>query len=268
LRRARALATTAALLLTLPATSTAAPSVKLTAGFIPDRLNTPTTISFGVHISTPGAVPPPLTGIALQYPVDLGLATSGIGLADCLPNQLQTYGPTGCPSNSLMGHGTATAELPLPPETFTEKARITLVAGPPTENHLSFLVYAEANTPVSAEILFSALLLPEPAPFGGRLQFNVPIVPGLPRAPDVSIVSLHTTLGPLGLIYHERIHGKTISYHPQGIISPPTCPHGGFPFAATLTFQDDTTTQAHTTVPCPGVTHRAGIRAARRRGSA
>jgi hypothetical protein len=33
---------------------------------------------------------------------------------------------------------------------------------------------------------------------------------------------------------------------------PTTCPHGGFQFAAQLTFLDGSTATAHTAVPCPG----------------
>jgi len=251
LRRVYALAATVALLLGMPTAASAAQSVKLTAAFTPDRLSTPTTISFGVQISAEGHIPSPLTGIDLRYPFDVGIATSELGLATCLPSQLKTYGPQGCPANSIMGHGTALAEIPVEAEPISETATITLLAGPPQDGHLDIIAYAEGQTPVDAEILFTAMLLPESTPFGGRLHFNVPLVPSIPEAPDVSIVNLHTTLGPLGLTYTEHSHHKTISYHPQGILIPPTCPTGGFPFTANLTFQHGPAAHAKTTVPCP-----------------
>jgi hypothetical protein len=251
LRQAYALVAAVALLSCFVATARATQTAKLTATFTPDRLNTPTTITFAIQITADGQVPAPLTGIDLRYPLNLGLATSELGLATCQPQQLKTYGPPGCPANSIMGHGSALAEIAIGPEPLKETATITLLAGPPQEGHLDILVYAEGQTPVNAEILISALLIPEPPPYGGRLHFNIPLVPSLPDGPDVAITNLHTTLGPQGLTYHEHHHGKTITYHPDGILLPTTCPDGGFPFNATLTFLDGSNAQAKTTVPCP-----------------
>jgi hypothetical protein len=252
LRRAGILAATLALLTAcLAGAAHAKQYVKLTASFTPDRLNTPTTISFGFQISAAGQVPSALTSIALRYPVDLGLATSDLGLATCHTAQLELYGPAGCPANSRMGHGSAIAEIAFNPFTIQEKAAITLLAGPPEKEHLDIIVYVEARSPISAEIIFSAQLLPEPPPFGGRLQFEIPLVPTIPEAPDVAIVHLQTTLGSLGLTYYERVHGRLVPYHPAGILLPKTCPLHGFPFAANLTFQDGTHARARTSVPCP-----------------
>jgi hypothetical protein len=247
----RALTTALVLLASLPSTTLAAQSVKLTAGFSPDRLSTPTTISFGFQITSSRRVPSPLTGIDLRYPVDIGLATSDLGLAICLPTTLEAIGLSGCPANSRMGHGTALAEIAACPEIVEEPANVTLLAGPIQEGHLNILVYALGETPVEAQIVFSALLLPESPPFGGRLHFDVPLVEGIPESPDVSIVRLRTTLGPLGLTYYEHIHGRTLPYKPSGILLPSTCPHRGFPFTASLSFQDHTRSTASTTVPCP-----------------
>jgi hypothetical protein len=90
----------------------------------------------------------------------------------------------------------------------------------------------------------SALLLP------GRLQFSVPLVPGVPEGPDVAVVSVKATIGG-NLTYYERKHGRRVAYHPQGIKLPRHCPRGGFRFAATFSFLDGTQTQAQTVVRCP-----------------
>jgi hypothetical protein len=253
LRRTWALVVILASLACLPSTARATQSVKLTAAFTPDKLNTPTTISFGFQISAHGQVPAPLTGIDLRYPVDIGLATSGVGLATCLPRLLDAFGPKGCPPNSLMGRGNAVAEFAFGPELVKETASVTLLAAPPQEDHIDVFVYALAGTPVNTEIIFSALLLPESPPFGGRLHFDIPLIPSVPEAPDVAIVSMHTTLGPLGLTYYEHAHGKTVAYHPTGILLPSSCPRGGFPIVATFEFLDGSRTNARTTVPCPAL---------------
>ncbi|MBA3807874.1 MAG: hypothetical protein H0X28_05715 [Solirubrobacterales bacterium] len=250
--RTLALALTVALLAALPPAAVARQTVKLTAGFSPDRLSTPTTISFGFKISAVGRrVPAALTGIDLRYPVNIGLATSGLGVATCILADLETSGPSGCPANSRMGFGTALADIQVGRTILEEPASITLLAGPAKEGHLNFLVYADGEAPVSAQIVFSARLLPEPPPFGGRLHFDIPLAEGLPEGPDVSIVKLRTTLGPRGLTYYERIHGRTLAYKPSGVLLPSRCPHGGFPFAASVTFQDNTRAVARTAVPCP-----------------
>lgn len=250
-----------AVLAFLTSPSQAAQSVRLTAGFIPDRLNTPATISFEIQVSAAHGVPAPMTTIDLRYPVDLGLGTSGLGLATCQPSALDTFGPAGCPANSVMGRGTAIAEIPFSQDVIEESANITLLAGPSQQGHLDILVYADAHTPVSAQLNFSALLFPEPPPFGGRLHFDVPIVPSIPNAPDVAIVRLQTTLGPLGLTYYEQVRGRTHAFKPSGILLPSSCPNGGFPFTANLGFQDGSHARARTTVPCPTRTstrHRHG----------
>jgi hypothetical protein len=84
------------------------------------------------------------------------------------------------------------------------------------------------------------------------LSIAVPLIPSIPGAPDVALVQLHLTLGPSGVVYYERVAGRTLAYRPPGILLPSGCPRGGFPFAAEFSFVDGTRTSAATTVPCPG----------------
>jgi hypothetical protein len=150
-----------------------------------------------------------------------------------------------------MGHGTALAEIPVGPSIFHESAQVTIVRAINSNGHIALLISASGETPVSAQIVFPGVLLPAPAPFGGRLDMSIPLVPSLPEAPDVAVVQLHATLGPQGLTYHERIHGKVVNYQPRGIPLSSTCAHGGFKFSATFSFLDGTHALAHTAVPCP-----------------
>jgi hypothetical protein len=113
------------------------------------------------------------------------------------------------------------------------------------------LFLAQGEAPVSAQLIFTSLILTAPTPFGGSLATTVPIVPSLPEAPDVAVTQLHSTLGPMHITYYQRFRGKTTAYHPKGIRLPDRCPHGGFPFAAEFSFLDGTHATAHTTVPCP-----------------
>jgi hypothetical protein len=233
-----------------PATSAiAADTAKLNVSLTPETLGAGTTISFDLQIlAPPGEIPQPVTKIDLLYPAHLGLITSGLGLSTCSGAELETKGR--CPADALMGYGSATAEIPFE-ETILETARITTWMAPIENGHLQLLFLAKASTPVTSEIIFTSLLLGATPPFGGSLATTVPIVPTIPEGPDVAITELRTTLGPMHITYYETFHGKRIAYHPQGIRLPHTCPHDGFPFAATLAFLNGTHANAHTNVPCP-----------------
>jgi hypothetical protein len=236
----------------VPATAGAAESVRLQATLTPERLGQGTTVGFGFQITVPGGrVPPPLTAISVRYPGDLGIALSGLGLATCSPAKLKAMGSAGCPSDSLMGYGTALAEIPIGPEILQETAHIEMFRGPTQNGHLALLIYATGQSPVSAQIVFPGLLLPAPAPFGGRVDATIPLVPSLPEAPNVAVVQFRSTLGPLHIAYYEHVRGRTVVYHPKGVLLPDSCPRGGFPFAAELSFEDGSHATADTSVPCP-----------------
>lgn len=236
----------------LPGTASALQTVRLHATFTPEHLGHGTTVGFAFQITAPRhRVPSPLTGIEVSYPVDLGFALSELGLATCSAVALETFGPQGCPANSLMGYGTAQAEIQIGPSILRETAQVDAFRTTDHNEHLTLLIYAVGSTPVSAQIVFPAMILPAPAPFGGRLDMDIPLVPSLPQAPDVAVVQFRSTLGPLHLRYHEYVHGRLITYKPKGIPLPSHCPHGGFPFAAKFAFQDGSNTKTSTTVPCP-----------------
>jgi hypothetical protein len=227
-------------------------TVTLTTTFSPERLGSGTTIHFGLQIATPaGRAPSALTDMELLLPAGLSIATSDLGLETCVPSRLESDGLAGCPPNSLMGRGNATAEVPFGSEFVIERAPLTLFSGPLQEGHPQLLFFADGELPVLANIIFGALVLPAHAPFGGLLHTKLPLLPSVPEGPDVALVKLQTTIGAKGITYYERVKGRTISFHPRGILLPKSCPRGGFAFAAHLTFQDATHASANTTVACP-----------------
>ena len=113
------------------------------------------------------------------------------------------------------------------------------------------LFYANGQAPVYAQIVFQGELVEGSQTLGGSLNTAVPLIPSVPDGPPVSIVNVQASIGPGNLIYTERVHGRTVSFHPRGVEVPPTCPHGGFPFNATFSFVDGSTANAQSTVPCP-----------------
>jgi len=229
----------------------------LQAAFSPDRLGVATTISVGFQISSiPVGNPMPLTNVSLFLPSEMGLATSGLGLENCMLSRLEELGTEGCPSDSLMGRGTATAEIPIGGEPVVESAQIEVFSARVQEGRLALMVYANALSPVYAQLVFPATVIPAPLPYGEGIDTNVPLVPTVPGAPDVAVTRFQMTLGttvagPDRFVYYRSVHGRRVAYSPRGLILPPVCPYGGFPFKAQFTFQDDTVATAHTSVPCP-----------------
>jgi len=196
-------------------------------------------------------VPPPLTEARLSYPAGLDVTLSGLGIDSCSVATLELAGPPACPADSWMGEGTAVAELPIHHEPFREDAQLAILRGPETEGHLAMLFYLYGETAVRAQIVLQSQLLPADGPFGGLLDLQVPLVPGVPEGPDVSVGELRFLLGPPGLTYYERVHDKVVPYTPNGIRLPERCPRGGFPFTLELGFLGGERASARTAVPCP-----------------
>jgi hypothetical protein len=229
----------------------------LHASFSPNRLATPTTISFSFHLSTPqGSAPPPLQSIDLHMPAGMDYTATTLGLAICQPAALLARGLAGCPPNSRLGFGSASVEVPFGVGAGHEIPEVQAVAGPSPGGNLVVLFYANGLYPVSAQLTFAGEVLPDTHRFGSQLAVQVPLVASVPGGPDVSIVSVQTTIGPAHLTYYRRVHGRRVSFHPRGVEVPSRCPHGGFPFAASFTFQDGSQASATTAVPCPKPAHR------------
>lgn len=237
----------------LAAGAQATQTAKLEVGLSPERLGQGTTIKFAFAITaTGGGVPSPVTRIELRYPKHFGLVTSGLGLASCTEQILEELGPEGCPSRSLMGEGTAIAEVQVGNEERLQEQAHTAIFMAPLggENiHIEFMV--NDYSPLSAQLIFPGLLLPASPPYGGNLSIPVPLLESFTEGPDVALVKVSSTIGPLGLTYYEHRHGKYVPYTPSGVVLPSRCPAGGFPFAITFHFADGTSTASTTTVPCP-----------------
>jgi hypothetical protein len=113
------------------------------------------------------------------------------------------------------------------------------------------LFYANGLYPVYAQLAFSGEVLPDTGRYGSQLASTVPLVTSVPGGPDVSIVSVQTTIGPSHLTYYKHVHSRLVAFRPRGVSVPERCPRGGFPFAADFTFQDGSRASAQTTAPCP-----------------
>jgi hypothetical protein len=251
-RRTCLIALTAASLFAPAAADAVEERATLQASFTPNGLGTPTTIGFGFQLQTAeGLAPPPLTAVDLRLPAGLNYTTTTLGLAICHPALLLAKGAGGCPPNSRLGHGSAYVEVPFGGSSGHELPTIQAYLGPSTSGNMAILFYAVGEAPVSAQLIFTGEVLPDTGRFGSQLSTLVPPVPSVPGGPDVSVVRMQATIGPAGLTYYRRRHGRRVAFHPRGVAVPEHCPHGGFPFAAQFTFQDGSSTGASTTIPCP-----------------
>jgi hypothetical protein len=248
-----ALALTVALSAVAPASANAVSErATLHASFSPNRLGTPTTITFGFQLATAeGTAPPPLTGLDLRMPAGMNYTTTQLGLAICQPAALLARGLSGCSPNSRLGYGDALVEVPFGVGSGHELPEIQALSGPSPNGNLVVLFYANGLFPVFAQLVFLGEILPDSGRFGSQLQTTVPPVTSVPGGPDVSIVSVQTTIGPSHLTYYKHVRGRRVAFRPRGVSIPERCPRGGFPFAAEFTFQDGSTATGATTVPCP-----------------
>src|SRR5258708_3385520 len=224
----------------------------LHAGFSPDRLGAGTTISFGFHLATSeGLAPPPLSQLRLRMPAGINYTTTTLGLAVCQPAALLANGLPGGPPNSRLGYGSAFLEVPFGAGSGQEIPEIQALMGPPHEGNLVVLFYANGKTPVDAQLVFTGEILPDHGIFGTQLATEVPPIASVAGGPDVSIVSVQSTIGPSHLLYYRHSHGRRVPFRPKGVSVPEHCPHGGFPFSGEFPFQDGSHTSARTTIPCP-----------------
>ncbi len=237
----------------LPVTARAAQTVTLEASLNPDRLGARTTIEFGfqVHSTIPDKAPSPVVDVDLHLPGGLGLATSTLGLANCMPAVLLEQGPDGCPANARIGFGSALVAVPAEGEPVEEEGSLTALVGPPNSEHLEVLFYAEGHAPVYAQLVFPGQVLDDSAPFSGRLNTAIPLIPTWPGGPDIAVTRMSSTIGPRGLTYYRHVGGEVVPFHPRGLAVPRRCPRRGFLFRADIAFLDGTHRSATSAVPCP-----------------
>jgi hypothetical protein len=230
----------------LAAGAAGVPHATLSARFAPDVPGQSTTIYYGFTVFEPA----PLRSMELRLPAGMGFAKSSLGLEECDPSILSEHGPKGCPPNSIVGFGSAYAEVSAQ-ETITEKAKVTVLLGPASEGHPTVLFFIEAIYPAAKELVLYSQLLPSSQPFGDALEIEVPLLQSWPGGPNIDITRLGSTIGPHGLHYYYAEHGHRIEFSPKGLNVPDRCPSGGYPVQARFHWWGVSGTGVATTrVPC------------------
>jgi hypothetical protein len=237
--------------LLLSASAQAEQTLKITsAGFSPDKLGVPTNVFGSATISsTTLPVPSPITHVNVYGPAGVTLDLRGTGT--CSEATLENLGPAACPANSKAGFGGGEGVYEIAHEIINEQFTLDFFLGDNRPGHTVLLIYLNGSTPVSIQLVFTAPVINSPKPYGLGFSLNVPIIKVLPEASDASAKSSFLTLGAKNVAYYRVVKGKRKLFHVRGIITPKSCPRGGWPVASQFTFEDGTTSMATSKIPCP-----------------
>lgn len=223
----------------LPAQSTtqAEGAATLAASFKPDRLGAKGALSITIRY---GESATPLRRTVLRLPAGLGVEIPH--LRSCPPARLRRHGATGCSGQALLGQGNAVALAHVGSQVLSEKVSLWLFLGPLRNLQPTFEVLGQGYTPFDERIVLTGSTFPDAPPYGEDLILSSPAIPTLPLEPDASLATLSLTVGTA-----DPRNPRTANT----IVVPPSCPTGGFPFAADFTYADGSSNTATTTIPCP-----------------
>jgi hypothetical protein len=213
----------------------------ITPTLLPDRLGADGALQLIIRYSSDeSAVPLPVSRAVLRFPVGLGVEIPH--LRSCSPTRLRARGPSGCPTQSLLGRGHAIAEAQVGSEIVSEEIDLTLFVGPFHNLQPTIEILGRGYSPFDERVVLSGTVRPDNPPYGEDLVLSIPPIATLPLEPDASIVSMSLTIGTA-----KPRHPITVNT----IVVPPSCPTDGFPFAAEFTYDDGSTGGALASVLCP-----------------
>jgi len=235
-------ALTALALWAAPASATqSSTTATITPTLSPDRLGAEGALQLTINYSSnESAVPLPVSSSVLRFPAGLGVEIPH--LRSCSPTRLRTHGPSACPPQSLLGHGHAIAEAQVGSQVVSEGIDLTLFVGPFHNLQPTFEILGRGYSPFDERVVLSGTVRPDNPPYGEDLVLSIPPIATLPLEPNASIVDMSLTVGTV-----KPHHPITLNT----IVVPPSCPAGGFPFAAEFTYADGSTGSALASVSCP-----------------
>lgn len=219
------------------------------------RLGASTSVTLGLRVSDRL---PPVTEVRLLTPTGIDLNDSGLGLSTCirpgseLLEVMHAPRHRPCPANSLMGTGTATAQLRLDPlEVYSGQARLDLYAGPAVAEKPGLLVIADAFRPIRTQLTYRGYLYVPPPGFGLGIALKVVPISEPPFGAPLALSTFRLTVGPRSLRYVRTRHGHRANYRPRAIPLPRTCPRRGFRFRAIVRFADGQRAVHDAVARCP-----------------
>jgi hypothetical protein len=220
------------------------------AGFSPDALGVPTNVFGSATIgSTNTPLPSPIVHINVMGPAGLTLDLEGTGT--CTVAILENQGPTGCPADSKAGFGGGLGGYEIAHEAIHEEYTLDFFLADNKPGHVELLIYLDGSTPVSIQMVFKAPVIQEQKPYGLGFSVEVPLIKVLPEASDASALTAFFSAGAKNIAYYKTVHGKKKLLHVKGIVTPKTCPKGGWPAKSEIGFEDGSTVTNKITIPCP-----------------
>lgn len=225
----------------LTAPAQAQTSATIEPVFTPDQLSAKGALTLSLDYSAlETAVPSPMRRLVVMLPAGLGLNIPM--LRSCSPTRLQSRGVSGCPAQSKIGSGHALIEADAGSQLITESITLSIFLGPLQGFQPTFEVLGQGYTPLLKRIVLSGTVTPGRLPYGEQLVMSIPPIPTVPLEPDASVAELTLTVGTNA----HRLAGDA-----NTIVVPPTCPAGGFPFAAETTYADGLTGSSFAMAFCP-----------------
>ena len=238
----------------VPGLAAAAPTVSIKAKIVPiagfphtgNKLGAGAAVESRVTISGTeyGGFPPPLIGVNVFLPKGTVLHPEGFPTCPVATLEPTGPGPKYCPQGSQAGpvgrvRGEVAFGTKIVPEEGTIESFFAEGGG------LEFFTYG--HEPTIIEVISKAHYVPASGIYSHELIAAVPLVETVPGAQDASVTSVSIRVGSA-----IRLHGQTIYY---GRV-PRSCPKGGFPAKAELTFAGlggltQVTVTKKLKVPCP-----------------
>jgi hypothetical protein len=232
---------TLAILTAYPPIAGADVSATITPSLSPDRPAAKGALVLTIRFAgDESRVPLPVRRSILRFPTGLGIEIPH--LRSCSIAHLRTHGVSGCPAQSLLGHGHALAEAQAGSQIITESISLWLFLGPFHNLEPSFEILGRGYTPFDEQVVLTGTVIPDNPPYGEDLVLSIPSIPTVPLEPDASIVTLSLTVG---------ISKPSHPDEANTVVVPTSCPPGGFPFAADFTYADGSSGDALATAPCP-----------------
>jgi hypothetical protein len=222
------------------------------AGFTPDKLGGATNLSAtAVFHSTTAGPQSPAVQLTAYGPAGMSVDTRGVSTCTATPEALQEAGPSACPASSRVGFGSGIGLTELANQDVPEHFTLEFFLAPSEHGHLAMLIYVDSFAPASDQKALVAHEVRGSKPYGIGITFEVPASPSLPGATLGWEEHVSLTLGASNAAYYKTTHGRRKLIHVKGIVLPKTCPRGGFPIEAMVSYADGTTGIAKTTTPCP-----------------
>jgi hypothetical protein len=226
-----------------PAPAPVLTSATIAPSIAPNRLGAKASLTLRIHYTTAAVglfyIPPPVLRTVVRLPAGLDLDIPD--LRSCSASRLRARGPSACPAQAQIGHGSALIETHVGTVNLPEAIALNAFLGPLQGGQQVLDILGQGYSPFDERVVFTGAVRFVAAPYGEELVLSIPPIPTLRFEPDASIVTFTLTIG---------AHGRA-ARHANTLLVPSTCPAGGFPFAAEFTYADGTTGSALATAACP-----------------